>query len=935
MREGSKTRLKRHSRRGGELVELDILGPLEVRRDGATVRVGAAKERTLLAILLLRPNEVVSRDRLVEELWGEERPATAEHALQVYVSKLRRTLGRELLETHAGGYALKVQPDAIDAFRFERLVEQGRTELRTDAASAAETLRAALGLWRGPALADVAYEQFAQSEIGRLDELRLTALEERLEADLRLGRHTQLVPELEAAVAEHPLRERLRAQLMLALFRSGRQADALEAYRNARGTLLDELGLEPSVELRELQAAILRQDAALDVEPVELRARRHLPASPTPFLGREDELMNVLRRFRDDGARLVTLTGPGGSGKTRLAVQAAHDLAALYDDGVYFADLAPVTDPRLLAETIAAALKVPEATPLHEHLAQRRLLLVLDNFEQIDAAAPVVADLLRSAPNVSMLVTSRSPLRIYGEHVFAVPPMTEEDAVALFIARAREARHALEASPSVQELCAWLDRLPLAIELVAARAREMPPERVLDVLPPRLELAARGPRDAPARQQTLRATIEWSYGLLTERERAVLAQVALFVGGFTPDAAQAVCGAELSELAELVAASLIVDPDTPGETPRLALLETIREYALERLHQSGALPDVRRRHAQYFLDLAERAEPELERAAEQWLERLEADHDNLRAALDWAAEHGTAGEELRIAVALRRFWLVRGHAREAQLRLEDALERGDHEPSRLRATAAGAAGNFARIRSDYEQAQAWTEHSMELFRALDDMAGVATSLNRLADIAKANKEPEAAARYYASALELARALPDKHPLAGVLTNAGAFALLQRNLADAETLTHEALATWRELRHTEGIAIALSNLGIAAIERDALADAIPFLEEGFELARRLGFTGQLAQGLGVCATVAARTSAPERAACLVAAMDELLRAIDARLSPHGRMYRDEAIAAFEAELTAAELAAATEAGLAMSADEAVDYGLETVRAALKV
>jgi predicted ATPase/DNA-binding SARP family transcriptional activator len=912
------------------LIELGILGPLEARRDGALVHVGAVKERALLAILLLRPNQVVSRDRLVEQLWGDDRPETAGHALEVYVSKLRRVLGREVVATQAGGYALVVEPDAVDAVLFERLVERGRTELARDAAAAADTFREALALWRGPAFADVEYEEFAQSEIARLDEIRLSALEQRLEADLRLGRHAELTAELEGLTAEHPLRERLRGHLMLALYRSGRQADALAVYRDARETLLEELGLEPSGELRELQAAILRQDPSLDVEPTELRARRHLPAPATPFLGRRAELARVLDLFRAAGARLVTLTGPGGSGKTRLALQAAHDLAADYDDGVYFVDLAPLADPALLEETIAAGLGIHDVAPVAGYLARRRLLIVLDNFEQIDAAAPAVADLLSRAPHLSVLVTSRSPLRIYGEHVFAVPPLAEEEAVALFVARATAARRAVEPSPAVNDLCAWLDRLPLAIELVAARARELPPERVLELLPPRLEVAARGPRDAPARHQTLRSTIEWSYELLGERERAVLARVAIFIGGFAPEAALAVCGAELPELAELVGASLLVEPESPDVEPRLALLESVREYALERLDASGETAALRRRHARYFLELAERAEPELAGSAEPWLERLEAEHDNLRAALDWAATDGTAEDELRIAVALRRFWWVRGHVREAQRRLEDALARGGKQPDRLRATAAGATAQFAVFRGDYPEARAWTEHSLELFRSLDEGVGVANSLNRLADISKAEGDPEGAARNYALALEVARELDDRHPLAAVLTNAGELARRQGDLVEAERLTREALAVWRELGHTEGVAIAVVNLGAVAIEGNAPAKALPFLEEGAELARMLGFTAQMANILGACAAVAARTSAPERAARLVAAADELLGAIEARLSPYGLRWREEGMAAAEAALTEEQLAAASEAGRSMSVDEALGYGLETVR-----
>lgn len=933
MCEGSTARLKSDSRGDGGLIELGILGPLEARRDGVSIRVGAAKERTLLAALLIRPNTVVLRDQLIEDLWGEEPPATAEHALEVYVSKLRQALGREVVQTQGRGYVLTVQPEAIDAIRFERLVEEGRAGLAANAEDAAQTLRAALELWRGPALTDVAYEDFAQREIDRLEELRLTALEERIEADLRLGRHSELVAELEAAVDEHPLRERLRAQLMLALYRSGRQADSLEAFRDARETLVEELGLEPSGELRGLEAAILRQDAALEVEPAGLRARRHLPAPTTPFLGRREELTNLTARMRE-GARLVTLTGPGGSGKTRLALQTAHDLAANYEDGVYFVDLAALADPGLFAESVATALELRDA-PLYDYLAQRQVLLVLDNFEQIDAAAPVVAELLKRAPRVSALVTSRSPLHLYGEHVFAVPPLIEEDALALFIARAREAGREVKLSPALNELCVWLDRLPLAIELVAARARELLPEQVLDLLPPRLDLATQGPRDAPARQRTLRATIEWSYELLSERERTILARVSIFVGGFTPGAAQAVCGAELSELAGLVAASLVIEPETPGEEARLALLETVREYALERISESGETALMRDQHAGYFLELARRAEPELEGAAEQWLTRLEAEHDNLRAALEWAAAQGKAEDELRISVALRRFWLVRGHSAEAQRRLEAALGRTGNQPTQLRAIAAGAAGQFALARDDHERAKTWTNESLSLFRSQDDRAGVARSFTRLGDIAKAEGDLDGAARNYAYALEVARNLEDRRALAAALTNVGALALIRKDLDEADRLSREALSIWRELGHTEGIAIALLNVGAGAIDRQDYAEALPLLRETFELSRALGYRAQLAGALGNCAVVAARSSQAERAIRLVASMDELLAAIGERQSLHGRQRREEVFTGAEAVLNERELAAAIEDGKSLPLDEAIACGVETLRMAAQL
>jgi hypothetical protein len=459
----------------------------------------------------------------------------------------------------------------------------------------------------------------------------------------------------------------------------------------------------------------------------------------------------------------------------------------------------------------------------------------------------------------------------------------------------------------------------------------MSPERILDDLPPRLDVAAGGPRDAPARQQTLRAAIEWSYRLLAEQEQVALARVAVFVGGFAPDAARPICDAEPSELTALAAASLLVELETPGGDPRLVLLESIREYALERLDELGEAIAIRRRHAQYFLELAERAEPELERAAEEWLERLEGDYDNLRAALDWAS-HGAPGDELRMAVALRRFWFVRGHAREGQRRLEEALAHGGDQPSRLRATAAGAAGQLALVRSDYEAAKAWTHASLDLAASTDDRRLIAISFTRLADIAKAEGDLEAASRYYGSALEVGRELPDPRPLAVALTNAGSFTLMRGDIREAERLTRESLSLWKDLGHLEGIEIALHYLAAAAIERDALAEALAYLEEAFDVARRLGFAAALAQGLGLCAAVAARTGDSDRAARLVAAMDAFLEEIDAGPSPHARLQRENAIDAIEAELTREQLAAARDAGRAMSSDEAVAYGLEAVREA---
>lgn len=907
------------------MIELGILGPLEVRRDGAAVEVRAAKERALLALLVLHVNEVVPAERLIEALWGDARPETAEHALQVYVSNLRRALGREAIVTRAGGYVLEIEE--VDARRFEELVERGRTELRRDAEAASETLGAALDLWRGPALADVAYEEFAQTEIARLDELRALAVEDRIEADLRLGRHNELVAELEALVDASPLRERLRAQQMLALYRSGRQADALEAYRRARETLVDELGLDPSTELRELEAAILRQDPALDVEPAELRARRHLPTPATSFFGRREELAAVLERFRSSGARLVTLVGPGGAGKTRLALEAARELASDNADGVYFVDLAPVTDPALLDQAVAAALGADDAASVADRVAGRRILLVLDNFEHLDAAAPRVGELLSGAPELSVLVTSRSPLRLYGEHAFDVPPLAQEDASQLFVARALAAGRTLQPTPQIDELCEWLERLPLAIELVAARVREMSPERLLADLPARLEAAAAGPRDAPERHQALRSTIDWSYRLLGEPERVLLARLAVFAGGFTPAAAGEVCDAELTHVAALVSASLLVERETEGE-PRLALLESVHEYALERLEERGEADSMRARHAEHFLGVAEEAREQVELSVGQAdaLARLGRELDNVRAALGWLAAQGDAGAGLRLATALRNFWLVRGHLGEGRRWLDELLRDAEVAPQ-IRANALTTLAVLAYRQGDLEPAKEAWEEALGLYREAGDTTGVARSIGELGSVAASEQDYERAVALYEESAELFRGTGDTMRLAAVLGNLGAIANIQGDYARGRPLVEEALELNRGLGAKDDMALNLHNLGRVALLEDRVTDGATLLHESLELAVELGYRELIAYGLAGLADVAALGTDPERAARLIGAADALFEELGVALSADDAESYERTVERVRAQLSPETFDECRQEGSMLDAERAAELALE--------
>jgi DNA-binding SARP family transcriptional activator len=414
------------------MLDLRVLGPLEARVGDASVELGAPKQRALLVHLLLHANRAVSIQRLIDELWPEDPPETARHAIQVYVSRLRKALGDPArITAPAKSYALRLEPGELDLERFRSVVDEARAQLGENPVAAARGLREALLLWRGRALADLDGEPAVRDIVLELEEERLEATELRIAAELAVGRHSQVVPELERLLVEHPAREALYRQLMLALYRSGRQADALGVYRRARTRLLEELGSEPSPRLREVQAAVLRQDPSLAVEPPELRARRHLPAQPDALIGREREVSELTELVSSGGVRLVTLTGPGGMCKTRLAIAAAERLAVSFRDGVWFVDLASVREAAHVVPAIAQALGVeekgrPSEDVMRQHLCDKELLLVLDPFDHLRDAAPLISALARAAPRVKLLVTSREPLNLYGEHQYDLPPLERE-----------------------------------------------------------------------------------------------------------------------------------------------------------------------------------------------------------------------------------------------------------------------------------------------------------------------------------------------------------------------------------------------------------------------------------------------------------------------------------------------------------------------------
>jgi len=680
--------------------------------------------------------------------------------------------------------------------------------------------------------------------------------------------------------------------------------------------------LPPGVELRDMGAhrlkdlsrpehifQIVAPDQPNDFPALKTLDRRphNLPAQPTALIGREKEVASVCSLLRRADARLVTLTGPGGTGKTRLGLQVAAELLDDFKDGVWFVNLAPISDSSLVAATAAQTLGIKESASrslldhLKDYLYEKQLLLLLDNFEQVAEAAPLVGELLAVAPGLKVLATSRMPLHLSGEREYAVPPLglppqeprtpstrrfpsssrgragknqepssaagatvlgsqfsvlftpaelTQYEAVRLFIERAQavKADFALtnENVPAVAEICHWLDGLPLAIELAATRTKLFAPESLLKRLEKRLPLLTGGARDLPARQQTLRNAIEWSYQLLDVAEQTLFRRLAVFVGGCTLEAVEVVSNAAgnlgldvLDGLTALVDQSLLRQGDGLDGEPRFAMLETIREYALEQLQQSGELDVIRRCHASFFLTLAQAAEPHLRSTEQQvWLARLDQEHNNLRAALTWSQAAGDIGLELQLVGALWQFWNQYGYWIEGRSWLERVLARSQGVPAAVRAKILVRAGTLAWRQGDYERATALFDESLTLYRKLDDQQGISVTLYSLGLVAAEQSDYERAQAFTEESLALCRRLGHRTGIARSISHLGDIVFAQGQYERAGALFEESLALFRQLGHGPGIAHALHSLGAVAWYQDKLEQAVVLLEESLALFRRL-------------------------------------------------------------------------------------------------
>ena len=937
-----------------------ILGPLVVTADDVEIILGSGKQRALLALLLIHANEPVSTDRLVDELWGASRSTSAAKVIHNYVSKLRRVLGEGVLVTRGSAYELRVEPGELDLDSFNELVEDGRQALAAgDPGRAAAVLGSALALWNGPPLADFAYEQFARAEIERLEGLRLAALVERTDADLQLGRQIAVVAELEALIAQYPLHERLRGQLMLALYRSGRQAEALQVYQETRRTLVDELGIEPAPELQRLERQILNHDPELAV-PYAVTSSRNLakvrtslPPPATSLIGRGREIREVMDMLRRPEVRLVTLAGTGGTGKTRLAIQVAAELLDDFADGIPFVGLAPLQDPDLVLTTVARALGFLAtsdetiAEDIRRYLRDRELLLVLDNFERVLAAAPAIAAIAATAAGVKLLVTSRAPLRLSAEHVYPVWPLEMPDgsenverlllreSVALFETRARAVRPDFAVTfanaHTVAAICVALDGLPLAIELAATRIAVLPPAALLERLDHRLLLLQGGPRDAPERQRTLRATIDWSYDLLAPAEQELFVRLAVFAGGCTIPAVQSVCGGDLDVVDRLAALADngLIRLEGTDEEPRFTMLETIREYASERFEKSAGAAELYRHHAEYYLALAEEAEPNLvgTESHTDWLDRLERDHDNFRQAFDRLEASGDTQRVLRLAAALWRFWDRRGYLMEGRRRLETALRADDH-PTRARAKTLGGAADMALTSGDVAMGGRWAEEALELNRAHGDAWGTAFSMLMSAYAIGQEGDWARAQQLYDESAQRFRECGDEH-YAQRATRSLAWAYyeggeLERAREQGEANLRHARAAQDE--YLQGI--ALSQLADYAVDEGRFEDAASMLNESYRILHNLNDLLLIAAAVARFASILASAGKAATAARVLSSSTALMEEIGAR-PPWLARINEKTLTAIRTQLDEDPLAEAWEQGLALTADEAVALALDTL------
>ena len=863
--------------------------------------------QALLAYLALKRNAPQPRQRLAFLFWPDSTEAQARANLRKLLHQLQQALPAADYFLRADMQTIQWRPEAsftLDVADFEHALARAAAAARADDPAAERAaLNPAVLVYRGELLPSC-YDEWILPERERLHQAFLGALERLIGLSEQQQDYPAAIDYAQQLLRHDPLHEATYRQLMLLHARNGDRASALDTYRTCAAILERELGVEPSAATQAAYERLQRPDRPSP-------RVYNLPAQATSFIGRDAELAKLARLLVHPSCRLITIVGPGGIGKTRLAFQAA----AMYDnsfvDGVWLISLAPISDPDLVASSIAQTLGVRETgdqpllSSLIDYLREKQTLLLLDNFEQVIEAATLVGTLLAAAPRLKILITSRVVLHLYGEHEVVVPPLglppqeprtknqepglvnqdtilgrvpsawfsiessvgelIQYEAVRLFIERAEAANADFQVTPinavAVATICRRLDGLPLAIELAAARCKLFTAEALLIRLNKCLSLLTGGPRDIPERHQTLRGTIDWSYLLLNAAEQQLFCRLSVFVGGFTLDAAEAVCQLRIENedlrdvsgepsiansqfsmlnlLESLRDQSLIQQVAGPEGEPRFVMLETIREYALERLEASGEAVALRRRHAAFYLALAQAAEPKVQDATQNiWLELLEREHDNLRAVLSWALDGGDLNIGSQLASTLWPFWWMRGHGSEGRRWLEEALRQSASAAPAIRAKLL-MVGGYASVHKDEGQSVALGTQALTLFRELGDTAGITRALVHIADMVWQQGDYARATALAAESLTLFRQLGDRSGIAFALHKLGDIARDQGDYARATALLEESLATWRALSHDEACAFVLNGLGDVALNQGDYALATNRYQAALALFQKIG------------------------------------------------------------------------------------------------
>jgi predicted ATPase/DNA-binding SARP family transcriptional activator/DNA-binding CsgD family transcriptional regulator len=995
-----------------ESVYVRLLGGFRVSVGSRTIEQHEwrlRKAAALIKLLALAPRHRLHREQVMDLLWPDSGRKAASNSLRRALHATRSILDPSVGSRYlvSEDESLVLSPNGtlwVDAEAFEEAAAMARRS--RDLAA----YRVAIDLYAGELLPEDRYEEWAEEKREILRATYLSLLVELAALYEERGEYGPAVEVLRSTITEEPTYEEAHAGLIRLYALSDQRGQALAQYQRLREVLSKQLGTEPSTVTRHLHEQIAAgkfptiQPTSSPLEEPPDSSKHNLPAPRSSFVGREQEIVKVKRELAM--TRFLTLTGVGGSGKTRLALEVARDLIGAYPDGVWLVELAPLSEGNLVPQAVAGAMGVREhpGQPLIDTLIEawhgENMLLILDNCEHlIDGVAHFANTLLDCCPRLRILTTSREALRVEGEVVWRVPalslpepqllPSVSElegsESARLFSERARQRDPAFavtpQNAPTVAEICRKLEGIPLAIELAAARVGSLSVEQMVRKLEDSLKLLTSGNRTAPARQQTLRGTLDWSYELLSKWERVLFRRLSAFAGGFTLEAAEALEPSKHSEddsivdlLSQLVDKSLVVAETGEGGVLRYRMLEPTRQYALERLEMSGEEEAVRRQHAAFFIALAEEAEPELTGSQQKlWLDRLEAEHENMRAALSWLLETGEAELGLRLGGALWRFWYARGYLSEGRKWLQAVLASGDHpESTSVRARALGGMGWLAELHGDYEPARAAYEESLKLSQKMGDKRNLAASLNSLGSVALSQGDYERArtlleeslsvfrelgnerniasgsnalgelafsqddrvraVRLFEEALRLARKAGDMQGMAVSLNNLGYASLLDGDWEQATEQLEESLALARELGDMLGTAITATNLGLAALIQGNHLQATVLLRESLALLQEIEDENNIADCLETIAGIAGAQGSAQRAARLWGAAQALREDIGLQLLPRERDLHEPYVATARSRLDEAAWKKAWAEGRAMTLEEAVEYALSEQEAA---